>query len=154
MAKAMKNSRRDVEKEQARLDKIRFDQVEAINIGLDNGLTTRAELAKVAGIKLFQLTILFKSEKEVYDKFCLIRQTIVDIASDNLMDIVSDKKHPKNYDASKHVLTNYKSDLDSILTSKDEEIELEFGGTGKSKASPITIRFGKKRKSIEKEDEE
>ena len=153
MAKAMKNSKRDNEKAQERKDKNRANQIFLINDALDGGLTTRADIALQAGLKLHELSILFKEESALYAKYCIIRQTIVDMASDNLMDIVADKAHPKNYDASKHVLTNYKSDLDSILQSKDGEgeMEVEIGGTGKSKASPITIRFGKKKKS---EDDE
>jgi hypothetical protein len=56
-----------------------------------------------------------------------------------------DPKHPKNYDASKYIATNYKSDIDSSLESKDEDsIEVEVGGTENSR--PVVIRFGKKNK--------
>lgn len=136
--KRMKNPQREAEKKMK-------DTILRIEAALDKGLSTRTDIAKAAGIKISQLAQIFNKNRELYAKYCVVRKTIVDLASDNIMDIVADKEHPKNYDASKWVVTNYKSDLDSTLESKDGEgldIEVEGG----SKKRPVVIRFGKKNK--------
>tara|TARA_R110000765_G_scaffold376036_2_gene466740 strand:- start:417 stop:842 length:426 start_codon:yes stop_codon:yes gene_type:complete len=138
MAKSMKNPKRDKES----LTNKRAILVEA---AIDLGLTSRTEIAKSTALKLQELNNLFRERPELYAKFCIVRKTIVDMAADNMMDIVADRAHPKNYDASKFVITNYKSDLDASLESKVDGIDVEIGGSGKSGASPITIRFGKKK---------
>jgi hypothetical protein len=138
MAKRMKNLDRDREKKKS-------DKMEMLNACLNEGISTRRELAKLSGFTLIQLNQLFHKDRELYAKFCLIRRQMVDIATDNIMDILMDPKHPKNYDASKYIATNYKSDIDSSLESKDEDsIEVEVGGTENSR--PVVIRFGKKNK--------
>lgn len=141
----MKNPLRDAKK-------LKEERIRLVEAAIGAGLSTRKEIAEVANMKLHELSNLFSVEKELYAKYCVLRKMIVDMASDNIFDIVADKQHPKNYDASKYVVTNYKSDLDSTLESKDEDIDVQIGGSGASGASPITIRFGKKKK--EEEDEE
>ena len=132
----MKNSSRDAEK-------LKDKRIRLVNAAIEAGLSTRKDIAKAADMKLHELSGLFSTEKDLYAKYCVLRKMIVDI--------VSDKTHPKNYDASKYVVTNYKSDLDSTLESKDEDIDVSIGGSGTSGASPITIRFGKKK--IEEDEE-
>ena len=123
------------------------DIILRIEAALEEGLSTRTDIAKAVGIKISQLAQIFNKNRELYAKYCLIRKTIVDMASDNLFDIVADKTHPKNAQMSKWVLSNYKSDLDSTLDSKDSDsIEVEIGG---KKRRPTVIRFGKKTSSKE-----
>ena len=140
----MKNSSRDAEK-------LKDKRIRLVNAAIEAGLSTRKDIAKAADMKLHELSGLFSTEKDLYAKYCILRKMIVDLASDNIFDIVADKQHPKNYDASKYVVTNYKSDLDSTLESKDEDIDVSIGGSATSGASPITIRFGKKK--IEEDEE-
>lgn len=146
MGKPMKNLRAKKEREEKRRKEAREAKVLLINHLLDSGAQTKSDLAKGAGISLSTLNKIFKEEKELYKRYLTELRTITDLAQDNMFDIVADKGHPKNYDASKHMLKHFKSDMDQVLDSKDEseEMELEINGSGKSKASPITIRFGKR----------
>ena len=92
---------------------------------------------------MHELANLFTNDRKVYGEYVVRRKTISDIASDNILDIVNNPEHPQHFAASKYILTTYKSDLDEVLESQDEsEIAVTLGGT--SKASPITINFGKK----------
>lgn len=127
------------------------EKVRLVEAAIEAGLSTRKDIAKVASMKLHELSNLFAAEKELYAKYCVLRKMIVDMASDNIFDIVADRQNPKCYDASKWVVTNYKSDLDSTLESKDEDIDVQIGGSGASGSSPITIRFGKKKEEEEEE---
>lgn len=118
----------------------------AVEAAIDLGETTRQGICKATGLRLTELSSLFQAERDLYHKFCIIRKTIVDMASDNLMEVVADKDHPKNVEVSKWVLNNYKSDLDASLESKDsEDIEVEVGDGSKGKR-PTVIRFKKNKK--------
>ena len=55
----------------------------------------------------------------MYKLYAQRRRELVDIAADNIQDIVEDKHHPSHYAASKYVLDHYKTDLDNILEIKD-----------------------------------
>lgn len=138
MAKSMRNSKR---KQQRLID----ERAALVRAALDMGNITRKELCKATGLKLHELSNLFSRDREVYAEYRIRRRTIADIASDNIMDIVQDPSHPQHFQASKYILSTYKSDLDEVLEDKEQE---SFGVTigGDSKASPITINFGKKEK--------
>lgn len=139
MAKRMQNKRREAKEAREKL-------IREIREAMKLGLLTRKEIAKSVGIKETQLSQIFHKEKELYAKFCVMRRSIVDIATDNLFDVVRDRKHPKNTDISKWVVQNYKSDLDDSLEEKEGEgFEVEVGEGG-SKKRPTVIRFGYKNK--------
>ena len=134
----MKNRKRD-------LQEVRDSHIELAKEAIESGISSRKELAGHIGIKLSELSLLFKEEPDVYKLFCEVRRTIVDLASDNLYDVVADKEHPKNYDASKWVVANYKSDLDESLESKsDDGVEIEVSNGRKRK--PTLIKFKKTNK--------
>jgi hypothetical protein len=71
----------------------------------------------------------------------------MDIASDNILEIINDKNHPQHFAASKYVLTKYKSELDDVLDTQGEEIEIE--GTGRNVKSPVRIVFSSSPKKNE-----
>ena len=141
MAKRMKNSAR----EEGRLLKDRTLKVRA---AMNQGLSTRKDICAAAEITMPMLANLFTKDRELFAEFCVLRKTIVDQASDNIAAIVADEQHPKNYEASKYVLANYKSDLDESMESKlDDDVEFNISQGGASGASPINITFGKKKPS-------
>lgn len=138
MAKNMKNPRRV---KQTELDK----KVYKIELALDQGATTKKRIGEHTKFKLATINEVFKQDKNLYRKFCEIRKTIVDLAADNVMDIVADQDHPKCAEMSKWVLNHYKSDLDETLDAKDsEDVEVEIGEGGRGNR-PTVIRFGKKK---------
>ena len=114
---------------------------------LEAGHITSKDICNATGLKMHELANLFTKDREVYGEYVVRRKTISDIASDNILDIVNDPTHPHHFQASKYILSTYKSDLDDVLESQDEsEMSIQMG---KSNAkSPITITFGSK-----KEDE-
>ena len=92
---------------------------------------------------MHELANLFTQDREVYGEYVVRRKTILDIASDNILDIVNDPTHPQHFQASKYILSTYKSDLDDVLESQTES-EMNINVGGESGASPINITFGKK----------
>lgn len=137
MAKRMKNPSRKKAEE-------REKHVFKIEEAMDQGASTKKQISEKSGIKIAELNKIFKEEKELYRRFCETRRTIVDLAADNIYDIVEDQTHPKNAEVSKWVLNHYKSDLDATLESKnDEEVEVEIDGTGERGSRPTVIRFRK-----------
>lgn len=138
MAKAMRNSKR-------KSKRLLEERSALVKAALEMGNITRKEICKATGLELHDLANLFTRNRELYAEYKIRRRTIADIASDNIMDIVNDPSHPQHFQASKYVLSTYKSELDDVLEDKgQEEIGITVGG--ESKASPITINFGKKKK--------
>lgn len=129
-------------RKQNELDKKR---AEAIRFALDNGVTTRKGLAEAAECKVHDLTNLFKKDKKLYQEYQLRKKNIAEIAADNIEEIINDPSHPNNYAASKWILTQYKSELDNTLESREgDEISVEIGGA--SESVPVVISFNKKEK--------
>lgn len=134
MARSMKNKARKEEK----LLKTRAELVRA---ALDAGHISRKDICSATGLKLHELANLFTKDRKVYGEYVVRRKTISDIASDNILDIVNDPTHPQHFQASKYILSTYKSDLDEVLEDKaGEDISVNLGEG--SKGSPITIKFG------------
>tara|TARA_R110000744_G_scaffold261287_2_gene376064 strand:- start:700 stop:1095 length:396 start_codon:yes stop_codon:yes gene_type:complete len=131
----MKNSKR---KEAKLLD----SRAEFVRAALEAGHISRKDICKATGMQMHELANLFTKDRKVYGEYVIRRKTISDIASDNIMDIVNDPSHPQHFQASKYILSTYKSELDEVLESQDQsEIAVQLGsGT----ASPITINFGTK----------
>lgn len=141
MAKKMRNKSRD-------LTKLMEQRTMLVELALDQGKLTKKDISKATGLKISDLNNLFNLNKELYAKYSMEYRTIKDIASDNIADIVRDPNHAKNYDASKYILANYKSDFDDVLESKDDT-EIEIKGAGGKSSRPVVIRFGKKQDKTE-----
>ena len=139
MGKPMKNPQRTKDKADAKRELARSQKVELINKALEEGAQTKKDLAAKAGMRLSALKKLFKEEKELYAKYLEELRTIKDIATDNMFDVVDDKAHPKNYDASKHVLKHFKSDIDDVLDSKDDDTTIKITNATSSRKR---ITFG------------
>lgn len=136
MARAQ--SMRNTKRKEAKLLETRAAFVRA---ALDAGHISRKDICKATDLKLHELTNLFTLDRELYGEYVVRRKTISDIASDNILDIINDPTHPQHFQASKYILTTYKSDLDEVLESQDSEaMNVSIGGA--SKASPIVIKFG------------
>lgn len=137
MARSMKNSERKTKK-------LTEKRAAFVRAALEAGHITRKDICNATGLKMHELANLFTKDREVYGEYVVRRKTISDIASDNILDIVNDPTHPHHFQASKYILSTYKSDLDDVLESQDEsEMSIQMG---KSNAkSPITITFGSKK---------
>lgn len=110
------------------------------------GSSTKKDIAIAAGIKIWQLNDMLVLDKDLQAEFSIMRRTLVDIAADNMQEILEDRNHPQNFQATKYILDNYKSDLDSNLEAKDSgELGLTIGGVGKDSPSPVRITFGTKK---------
>lgn len=136
MARSMKNTERKTKK----LLKTRAALVRA---ALEAGQISRKDICNATGLQMHELANLFTQDREVYGEYVVRRKTISDIASDNILDIVNDPTHPQHFQASKYILSTYKSDLDDVLESQQES-EMNINVGGESGASPINITFGKK----------
>ena len=141
MAKPMRNKKRQE-------SKLLESRVLLIDKAMDEGFLTKTDIAKATGLKIWDVVNTFTRDRELYAKFCIRRRTLVDTAADNIQAIVNDKDHPQNYQASKFVVSTYKSDLDEILESKDID-DISVLVEGGESSSPVTIVFGKKKQEEE-----
>ena len=133
MSKRMSNSKRAREK---RNRENRDSFLDAIA----DGYTSRRDICKAMGLASHELTEFFENNPKSYKIYASRRRELVDIAADNIQDIVEDKTHPSHYNASKYVLDHYKTDLDNILDQKDgEDVKLNLDSTG----SGVVIKFTK-----------
>lgn len=124
---------------------------ELINAALEDGQTTKKQLAKSAGIEIWQLNDVFKENKDLHLKFNVRRRTLADTAADNLEEILKDPDHPQHFQATKYVLQTYKTDIDENLESKEAE-EMEVSVRTESETAPVVVRFGKSKRIEEEED--
>ncbi len=134
MKKAMSNNKRAIARRN-KVAKVKFEEA------ISDGYTSRRDVSKAMGMTSFELSNFFEDNPKSYKVYTQRRRELVDIAADNVQDIVEDKTHPKHYEASKYVLQNYKSDLDNILDKNDGE-SLSIG-TGDGENNGIIIKFGK-----------
>lgn len=140
-----KRSMRNTKRKEAKLLETRTALVEA---ALNEGHTTKRGICKATGLKLHELGNLFTANRSLYGLYVVRRKTMVDIAADNLQDIINDKNHPQHFAASKYVLQNYRSDLDDILEpmAGDMSVEIPSLGDSEREQAPVVIKFtgGKK----------
>ena len=143
MARQMSNSKRAKEKRN-RERKAFFQEAIA------DGHTSRRDICKSMGISSFDLTEFFEENPKSYKLYSSRRREQVDVAADNLQDIVEDKTHPQHFQASKYVLDHYKTDLDNILEIKDGD-DVGSSSVSVDTGSGVIIKFTTEK---EKEKEE
>lgn len=107
-----------------------------------DGYTSRRDICKAMKLASHELTEFFENNPKMYKLYAQRRRELVDIAADNIQDIVEDKTHASHYAASKYVLDHYKHDLDNILDQKDGDdistnVSVDSG-------SGVVIKFTKK----------
>ena len=136
MAKRMKNKERE-------LTKLTKERLLLVNSAMDDfNCITKSDISKKTGLSLTILNNLISGNRELNAKYVILKRQITDIASDNIVDIIKNKDHPQNFQASKYVLQKYKNDLDDSLESS-ENLGFEISADRKSNSS-INIVFGKK----------
>jgi hypothetical protein len=118
---------------------------ELILVALEKGFTTKGKISKSTGLKITELNNIFKEDRELWAEYTMYRRTLVDLAADNIADIIGDPTHKDHYQASKYVLATYKSDLDQTLEEKGDADNVTFEGSGK-RSTRVTIKFKSKQK--------
>ena len=135
--RSMKSKIREEEKRKSLLE----DKKLRIREAIKQGVVLSRDLAKIAGIKLHDLKNIFTNDRELYAEYCVAKKTIENLAADNIYKIVEDESHPKNYDASKFIIQNFRTEIDDVLDGKNGEmLDIEIGG--KSDGGGITLKFG------------
>lgn len=142
MATTMKQNRRGKQR----------DDIALVKAAIEHDASTYEKIKEKTGLHAYRIKELFTIDKELYALYKMRRKMLVEMAADNLQAIVEDPNHPQHFSASKYVLQHYKSDLDEVLDSKDNELDIEIGGDI-SGADNISIVFGKKEKSEDGEED-
>ncbi len=138
--KHLKLTRKEAKKR--KYEKIKY-QIEEM---LDSGVILKSEMKKQLKISFYELNEVIKAFPELRAKWTVRRRSITDIAADNIAEIVSNKKHPRNYEASRFIVQNFKSDLDSDLDAKDDDdVSVDFGEGGDA-PKRISIKFKGRKK--------
>lgn len=84
-------------------------------------ITSKITLAKLAGLRYERVKNLFIMYPELEEMRKATLTHLVDKAMDNLVSIVEDPSHKDHFQATKHVLTKYKTELDTELERQDSE---------------------------------
>lgn len=87
---------------------------------IEDDKSTHKDISNITGLTKHRISVVFEAHPEVYELYKKKRRVMIDTAADNIMKIVEDENHPKNYEASKFILSKYKSDLDNIFERHDE----------------------------------
>lgn len=134
MAKAMKNTKREKKK-------LLDERSLLINAALDQGFVTRHEIKTATGLELHHISDTLTKNRELNAKYKVRRKVVADIAADNIHRIVMNPNHSKNYEASKLIMSKYKTDLDDTLEHiEDEGLGVEIGG---NTTNPVRLVFSK-----------
>ena len=140
MAKSMKNTIREQ-------SKIVAERTAIVKAALDAGCYTRSSILKATGLKAYELTNLFTSEKELAAEYTVKKKLMATIAADNIYDILNDPGHAQHFAASKYILQNYKSSIDEILEPMAGDMELSLPGSNPSDGEDmVTIKFSSGKK--------
>ena len=116
-----------------------------VRAAINKGHLIKSEILNATGLTMLQLNNLFQDNTELYAEYTVLRRTITDIAADNIVSIVMDKEHPKNYQASLEVMKTFKTDLDDTLDAKESSVSIDMPLGGKVK-DPVTIVFSSGKK--------
>lgn len=120
------------------------ERIALIKYAIEDGQHTRKAIKEATGLSRMVINKLLRDNAELRGLYKNSVRMIVNTAADNIQDIIEDPEHPQNFQASKYVLSTYKSDLDSFLEAKDsDELTAEINVEGAN--SPVSIVFGKKK---------
>ena len=120
-----------------------------VEAAMDDGAITHKAIAKLAGITIIDLNVLFKENKLLQAKYKNRRRGIVGTAVDNYYNWVGDITSPNCYAASKYMLEHFKSEFDENLDVKTGDgLDVEIGSESNA---PVVIRFGKSKPSVNKD---
>lgn len=97
------------------------DRINAVRLALEKGQCTYKAIANAIGKSIPFVQKLFDKFPEIRKEYLMTKRIIANQAADNIYDIVNDPDHPKNYDASKFIISRFKSDLDESCEKHDEE---------------------------------
>lgn len=137
-------------KEKKKKDKLELDKG-LIRAALEANVTTLRKIKELTGLSKIRITKILDDDKELRGMYMIRRKMMLNTAVDNIQDIVDDFKHPQNYQASKYLIGEYKSDLDVIFDKKDVEdfsAEISMDNDG----APVVISFGKNKEKQNDED--
>lgn len=108
---------------------------------------TKRDLAKVAGLTEDRTYRTLDRYPELEEARLQLAKDIPNIAMQNIVNILTDENHPKQFEASKEIIKRYKTKLDDIAElAKDDGLALDFNQDGKG---GFTINFAK----VEHEEE-
>ena len=124
------------------------DDIALIKAAIEHDASTYEKIKDATGLHSYRIKELFTIDKDLHALYKMRRKMLVEMAADNIQAIIENKDHPQHFSASKYVLQQYKSDLDEVLESKDNELEIDVNGDG---VDNISIVFGKKSKEKESE---
>lgn len=127
-----------------------------IEDAIDAGILSYVKIAKASKLTVSNLQTVFKKRPELHKKYRVALLSIQAIAESNLIDVIMDPKHPKNYEATKYFLSKYKVDMDTIFekadsTSSDIEVNV-VPNPDDSKGSIIKINFTSQSKRSQEEE--
>lgn len=127
-----------------KLTRLMEERTLLVKSALEQGLIERGDICKASGLTLYDLGNLFQENKELAAEYKVRKKVLLDMATDNISHIVSDRNHPQNYQASKYIIDKFKNEFDDNFERRDDEdeqIKVEVSQPGESSAKPFQIVF-------------
>lgn len=122
-------------------------RVSDIDAAIEAGAISYTQIQKVTGYTMTNIRTVFKKDEELYKKFKKALMAVQLQAVSNMIDILMDQSHPKNYEASKTFLGKYKTEFDDVFEKQDEDegsYEIKT-----PKGCPVQINFTPQSKTEE-----
>lgn len=127
-----------------KLEKLEKDTEKIFKWLEDEEIITIKDLVKKSGISRLSVEQAIANSEELQFIMKERRRMITSIATENLMEIVQDRRDVNNYQATKFVLENFKNELEEAVPSKTS-IEASFDRDADGNISPVKIVFNTKK---------
>jgi hypothetical protein len=90
-----------------------------IDAAIEAGALSYTKISKVTGYTLTNINTVFKKKPELHKKYKVALMSVQLQAVSNMVDIIMDQDHPKNFEATKSFLGKYKTELDEVFEQGD-----------------------------------
>jgi hypothetical protein len=113
----------------------------AVLAALENGARSYRTIAATSGLTLGVVQSVMRKYDDIHVQYVAKLQQIKNLASANMSDIIADKDHPKNFEATKYFMTKYVTEYDEAFESKEGSGDFKIDVGGKQAQGGVNITF-------------
>ena len=84
-----------------------------------SGNVETKEISKDTGISTYKVDKCIRENASISEKFYESRKGATSIATENMLAILNDRFHSKNWEVTKYVLSNFENETSKFMTEKD-----------------------------------
>lgn len=122
---------------------------EAIELAIESGVLAYKKICKTTKLTEAQLQKAFRENEELHKKYKIALLVVKNKAANNIISMVMDDAHPKNFEATRLFVTRYKTTLDEVFEPQTQQIESDVDIDGTPGGVKVNIHFTSQSNSTE-----